>query len=158
MKTLRQRKIIELVENSEIETQEELAAMLGKCGYSVTQATVSRDIRELGLDKIPGSGGKQRYSVPKEYYGTGEKKYIGALTGTVLSIEAAGNIIVIRTASGMAMAVASVIDTLGIDGIMGSIAGDDTIMCVVRSADAAASVMRELSGHLNDFGGGTYLI
>lgn len=149
MKTLRQRKIVELVENSEIETQEELAGRLRECGYNATQATVSRDIRELKLEKTPGSNGKQRYSVSKRYDNTDDKKYIGALKDTVLSIDTAENIIVIRTVSGMAMAVAAVIDTLGIDGIMGSIAGDDTIMCVVKRVQAAPAVMEELLGHLN---------
>lgn len=146
MKTLRQRKIIELVETSEIQTQEELAARLRECGYDVTQATVSRDIRELKLDKVPGSGGRPRYSASTEYEAGDGQKYIGSLNDAVLSIEAAGNIIVIKTASGMAMAIASVVDALKINGIMGCIAGDDTIMCVVKSAEEASCVIKELSG------------
>ncbi|MCI8306984.1 MAG: arginine repressor [Lachnospiraceae bacterium] len=153
MKALRQRKIIELVESSDIETQEELASRLRDCGYDVTQATVSRDIRELKLDKVPGSRGRAKYAALKEYDSTAGKKYIGALNEAVLSIEAAGNIIVIKTASGMAMAVASVVDSMKIDGIMGCIAGDDTIMCVVKSASEAVTVTNELSVRLNDYGG-----
>ncbi len=153
MKALRQRKIIELVESFEIETQEELAGRLRGCGFDVTQATVSRDIRELKLDKVPGSNGRPRYSASNGFDGESGKKYIGALNDAVLSIEAAGNIIVIKTASGMAMAVASVVDALKVSGIMGCIAGDDTIMCVVKSATEASCVVRELYGRLNDFWG-----
>ncbi len=153
MKALRQRKIIELVESFEIETQEELAGRLRSCGFDVTQATVSRDIRELKLDKVPGINGRPRYAASNGFDRESGKKYIGALNDAVLSIEAAGNIIVIKTASGMAMAVASVVDALKVSGIMGCIAGDDTIMCVVKSATEASCVVRELYGRLNDFWG-----
>lgn len=145
MKVLRQRKIIELINSEEIETQEDLAVRLRDCGFDVTQATISRDIRELNLNKTPGSKGKQKYSVltPDAKM---DKSYINALKDTVVSIEAAENIIIVKTGAGMAMAVASVIDSLNVDGIVGCIAGDDTIMCVVKYTGIVPEVLKELSG------------
>lgn len=151
MKALRQRKIIELINSEDIETQEELASRLRKCGFDVTQATVSRDIRELNLNKSPGSKGKQKYSTLTPAVKM-DNRYIHALKDTIVSIEAAENIIIIKTGAGMAMAVASVVDSLNIEDILGCIAGDDTIMCVVRSTQLAGEVLKELSGHLSDYG------
>ena len=129
MKADRHNRIVELVTVYNIETQEELAGFLRESGYDVTQATVSRDIRELGLIKVSGIDGKQRYSVT----GHGKKpvidrKYIHALKDAVVSVDKAENILVIKTVAGMAMAVAAAIDALNIPEIVGSIAGDDTIM------------------------------
>lgn len=148
MKALRQNKIIELIEEYEIETQEELASRLKECGFDVTQATVSRDIREIRIHKVPAGRGKQKYAVAPKIDAGFDKKYIGALKNAVLSMEAAENIIVIKTASGMAMAVAAVIDARNVDGIMGCIAGDDTIMCVVKSTAIAPEVIETLSSSL----------
>lgn len=148
MKTLRQNKIAELIEEYEIETQEELASRLKECGFDVTQATVSRDIRELRLHKVPGIKGRQRYAAAPKNESDFDKKYIGALKNAVLSMEAAENIIVIKTVSGMAMAVAAMIDALNIDGIMGCIAGDDTIMCVVKTKAQVTDVIDALKTNL----------
>lgn len=144
MKSARQEKIIELVEAYEIETQDELATLLRENGYNVTQATVSRDIRELSLRKVPASGQGQKYAVKNEIKQGIENNYINALKDAVISITDAENIIVLKTVSGMAMAVAAAIDAANIKQIVGCIAGDDTIMCVVKTKDDAKEVVKTL--------------
>ncbi len=151
MKSERLKRIIELVTTSNIETQEELVASLNNDGFFVTQATISRDIRELGLIKIKGNDGRLKYapSINKDDADKGSVKYIDALRDTVLSIDNAENIIVIKTISGMAMAVAASIDSLNIYEIAGCIAGDDTIMCAVRSTSLVEDVRKALIDYLN---------
>lgn len=151
MKSERLNRIIELVTTSNIETQEELATALNSDGFYVTQATISRDIRELGLIKIKGNDGRLRYApaVNKEETERGKSKYFDALRDVVLSIDNAENIIVIKTVSGMAMAVAASIDSLNIHEIAGCIAGDDTIMCAVRSTSLVDDVRKALIEYLN---------
>ena len=127
----------------EIETQEELADYLNKAGFAVTQATVSRDIRELKLTKVQSESGKQRYMV-LQHQGSFSDKYIRILRDGYLSMDMAQNILVIKTVSGMAMAVAAALDALHFTEIVGCIAGDDTIMCAVRSADDTILVMDKL--------------
>ena len=138
MKLARHRKIIELVNERVIETQEELAEQLKQSGYNVTQATVSRDIRELKLTKITDNSGKQRYGVVQN------EKYIRILKDGFMSMDMAMNILVIKTVSGMAMAVAAALDAMQWSEIVGSIAGDDTIMCAVRSVDETLIVMEKI--------------
>lgn len=140
MKSRRQKKIIELIDKYEIETQEELGSRLLEAGFQVTQATISRDIRELCLMKVPGENGRQKYAVMGTSGGMSER-YARVLRDGMISMSQADNILVIKTVSGMAMAVAAAIDSIGIDGIVGSIAGDDTVMCAIRSADEVESVM-----------------
>lgn len=140
MKSRRQKKIIELIDKYEIETQEELGSRLFEAGFQVTQATISRDIRELCLMKVPGENGRQKYAVMGTAGGMSER-YARVLRDGMISMSQADNILVIKTVSGMAMAVAAAIDSIGIDGIVGSIAGDDTVMCAIRSADEVESVM-----------------
>ncbi len=143
MKKKRQEKIIEIITKYEVETQEELAKKLNEAGYSVTQATVSRDIREMSLVKIPGIRVKQRYTSPVEHAGVSMgKHYTGVLQDGVVSMEQAGNILVIKTVSGMAMAVAAAIDDVKPEGMVGSIAGDDTVMCAIKSEEKVRQVMR----------------
>ena len=130
MKKRRHEKIIELISQYEIETQEELADRLCEAGYQVTQATVSRDIRELKLSKISGGNGRQKYiAFTREETHLGDK-YIRVLREGYVS--------------GMAMAVAAAVDALKIEEIVGCIAGDNTIMMAMRSEDAAAQVMEQL--------------
>ena len=131
MKTKRQRKIIELITNYDIETQEELAAKLVENGFNVTQATISRDIRELNLTKIATKGGKQKYAVQSSSDIVSNSKYMRVLNDGIITMDTAGNILVVKTVSGMAMAVAAALDAMQIKEILGCIAGDDTIMCVV---------------------------
>ena len=128
MKTKRQRKIIELITNYDIETQEELAAKLVENGFNVTQATISRDIRELNLTKIATKGGKQKYAVQSSSDIVSNSKYMRVLNDGIITMDTAGNILVVKTVSGMAMAVAAALDAMQIKEILGCIAGDDTIM------------------------------
>lgn len=144
MKLARHRKIIELVNERVIETQEELAEQLKRSGYNVTQATVSRDIRELKLTKITDNSGKQRYGVVQNKSTDMNEKYIRILKDGFMSMDMAMNILVIKTVSGMAMAVAAALDAMQWSEIVGSIAGDDTIMCAVRSVDETLIVMEKI--------------
>lgn len=143
MKVERHSKIVELIGKYEIETQEELADYLNQSGFNVTQATVSRDIRELKLTKAPSESGKQRYMVLQNN-GNFSDKYIRVLQDGFLSMDMAQNILVIRTVSGMAMAVAAALDAIRFHEIVGCIAGDDTIMCAVRSVDDTILVMDKI--------------
>ena len=143
MKLERHSKIVELIGKYEIETQEELAEYLNQAGFAVTQATVSRDIRELKLTKVQSVSGKQRYVVLQNQTSFSDK-YIRILRDGYMSMDMAQNILVIKTVSGMAMAVAAALDALHFSEIVGCIAGDDTIMCAVRSADDTILVMDKL--------------
>lgn len=157
MKKRRQQEIIDIIHRYEVETQEDLARYLNEAGYSVTQATVSRDIRELSLVKVPGVRVRQRYMTAADAGGGGsgnggdglERRYAGVLQDGIVSMEQAGNLLVIRTVGGMAMAVAAAVDALRMDGIVGSIAGDDTIMCAVKTPDLVERVMAQLRETLN---------
>ena len=143
MKLERHSKIVELIGKYEIETQEELADYLKEAGFRVTQATVSRDIRELKLTKVPGENNKQRYVVMQNQESFSDK-YIRILREGYLSMDMAQNILVIKTVSGMAMAVAAALDAIHFYEIVGCIAGDDTIMCAVRSVDDTILVMERI--------------
>ena len=150
MKKLRQKKIIELVETYDVETQEELAEYLKQAGYQVTQATVSRDIRELKLSKLPAGGGRQKYIFVKQEEAQPGDKYIRVLREGFVSMDMAQNILVIKTVSGMAMAVAAAIDTMRLKEIVGSIAGDDTIMMAVRTVEETKVLMEKIRGMLKE--------
>ena len=144
MKTKRQAKMLELIKKHEIETQEELSDYLQKEGYQVTQATVSRDIRELKLTKVAMSNGKQKYVVLTDSNEDLSEKYTRVFHDGFVSMDMAQNILVIKTVSGMAMAVAVALDAMHLHEIVGCIAGDDTIMCAVRSVEDTVSVMGRL--------------
>lgn len=144
MKTNRQSKIIEIIQKNEVETQDELSALLEKDGFRVTQATVSRDIRELKLTKIPTAGGRQKYAVITDAPENLSKKYERVLREGFLSMDMAQNILVIKTVSGMASAVCAAIDAMKMREIVGSIAGDDTIMCAIRTVDDTYAVMKKI--------------
>lgn len=143
MKLERHSKIVELIGKHEIETQEDLAKKLNESGFRVTQATVSRDIRELKLTKVQGKSGKQHYVIMQSQDGLSEK-YIRILKDGFLSMDMAQNILVIKTVSGMAMAVGAALDAIHFHEIVGCIAGDDTIMCAVRSVDDTIVVMDKI--------------
>ena len=128
MKLERHSKIVELIGKYNIETQEELAEYLNKEGYNVTQATVSRDIRELKLSKIQGEHGRQKYAVFHPQQTAFNDKYIRILRDGFLSMDMAQNILVIKTVAGMAMAVAAALDAIHFSEVVGCIAGDDTIL------------------------------
>lgn len=148
MKTKRQRKIIELITNYDIETQEELAAKLVENGFNVTQATISRDIRELNLTKIAAKGGKQKYAVQSSSDIVSNSKYMRVLNDGIITMDTAGNILVVKTVSGMAMAVAAALDAMQIKEILGCIAGDDTIMCVVKHAEETDRVKEHIESFI----------
>ena len=144
MKPNRQSKIIEIIQKNEVETQDELSALLEKDGFRVTQATVSRDIRELKLTKIPTAGGRQKYAVITDAPENLSKKYERVLREGFLSMDMAQNILIIKTVSGMASAVCAAIDAMKMREIVGSIAGDDTIMCAIRTVDDTYAVMKKI--------------
>lgn len=148
MKVQRQRKIVELITEKDIETQEELAKCLVDEGYAVTQATVSRDIRELNLTKVSINGGKQKYVLPHSKNMTINSKYIRVLKDGILSMTCAGNLLVVRTVAGMAMAVAAAIDAINMKEVVGCIAGDDTIMCAIRDAHDTENVKKHLESFI----------
>ena len=143
MKRERHGKIIELIGRYDIETQEELAEKLNEAGFQVTQATVSRDIRELKLTKMT-MGDRQRYVAVREHSRQMGEKYIGILREGFVSMDVAQNILVIKTVSGMAMAVAAALDALHWQDIVGCIAGDDTVFCAIRTAEDTLQVMDKL--------------
>lgn len=145
MKGNRHQKIIELIEKYEIETQEELAEYLKEEGFQVTQATISRDIRALKLSKGPCGNGKQKYISTRQEDTQLNAKYIRVLKDGFLAMDKAQNILVIKTVSGMAMAVAAAIDAMDMEEIVGSIAGDDTIMAAVRTTEDTQIVMKKIS-------------
>lgn len=143
MKIERHAKIVELISRQDIETQEDLAEKLKESGFQVTQATVSRDIRELKLTKISVNG-KQKYAVMDAVSSVLDEKYLRVLRDGLVSMDMAQNILVIRTVAGMAMAVAAAMDAMHWQEIAGCIAGDDTIFCAVRSVDDTLIVMDKI--------------
>ena len=145
MKTARHAKIIEIINKNNIETQEELAKALNEAGFNVTQATVSRDIRELKLMKVSENGERQRYVVFQNKDNWESDKYIRVLRDGFVSMDMAQNLMVIKTVSGMAMAVAAALDALKWNEIVGCIAGDDTVMCAIRTVDDTLLIMDKIS-------------
>lgn len=141
MKDNRHAKIIELIQKYEIETQEDLAELLNQSGFKVTQATISRDIRMLKLTKVAGDNGKQKYIQQQGDESNINEKYMRVLKDGYVSMDMAQNILVIKTVSGMAMAVAAAIDAMKWHEVVGCIAGDDTIMCAIRSVEDTINVM-----------------
>ena len=152
MKVNRHAKIIELIGKYHIETQEELADYLNREGFKVTQATVSRDIRDLKLTKIPAENGKQKYALHQESGNGMSEKYIRVLRDGYVSMDMAQNILVIKTVPGMAMAMAAALDELNWKEIVGCIAGDDTVMCAVKTADDTLLIMERLRKILEELG------
>ena len=145
MKDQRQRMILRLIKENEIETQEELTNELARHGLSAAQATVSRDIRELKLVKTMGTNGRSCYAEPGEQE---ENNYIRVLKASFSSVRVSNNILVIHTASGMAMACAAALDKLGFEEILGSIAGDDTVFAVLRDPSDKDAILRKLKKNI----------
>ena len=144
MKINRHAKIVELINKYHIETQEELAEYLKHEGFNITQATVSRDIRDLKLTKVPTEGGRQKYAIHQSVETEMSDKFIRVLKDGFVSIDMAQNILVIKTVSGMAGAVCAAIDSMHLNEIVGSIAGDDTIMCAIRTVDDTIKVISDI--------------
>ena len=137
MKKNRHEAILTLIEKEEVGTQDELLQKLNDLGYKVTQATVSRDIKQLKLIKIPAKSGQYRYSCATKDTEDRSGKYHSILTHSVTSVDYAGNITVIKCYSGMAQAACAAIDSLELPDIVGSLAGDDTaFLCMFTNEDA----------------------
>ena len=149
MKKIRQRKILDIIEKYEVETQEQLRDYLAKEGIEVTQATLSRDIRELKLSKLSvdgTAGGRQRYVAFHREAGEREnEKLVRVLRDGFVSMDMAQNILVVKTVSGMAMAVAMAIAALQFSEVVGCIAGDDTIMVAVRTVEETRQLMNKMN-------------
>lgn len=145
MKGTRQDRIIQLVSENDIETQEELALKLREAGYKVTQATVSRDIRELGLSKVTMPSGRQKYAAPDPESRAMNDRLSHLMMESYVSGGIASGIVVIHTISGMAMALAAAIDAMKFPGLIGCIAGDDTIFCATSDAEEAAKLLAEIA-------------
>lgn len=140
MKSLRQQKILEIIENNDIDTQEALIEKLAEAGYNVTQTTISRDINQLKLLKAVTADGSYKYIVPDVKRENNKTVMNSVLTDAVIKIEAAKNIVVVKTLSGMANAIAVCVDSLNHNEIVGSVAGDDTIIIVTKD-DSIAEAM-----------------
>ena len=149
MKNTRHNKIIEIIKDNIVETQEELAERLNQEGFCVTQATVSRDIKQLKLVKIPSGTGRQKYAFHAEEKQEMNDKFVRVLRDGFISMDMAQNILVIKTVSGMAMAVAAALDALHFSQMVGCIAGDDTVMCAIRSVDDTLIVMDHIYKIIN---------
>ena len=144
MKSLRQQKILEIIENNDIDTQEALIEKLQAAGYNVTQTTISRDINQLKLVKAVTAEGSYKYIIPDVKRENNRTVMNSALTDAVTKIEAAKNIVVVKTLSGMANAIAVCVDSLNHNEIVGSVAGDDTIIIVTKDDSVAEAMVLNL--------------
>ena len=144
MKTVRQDKILDIISRYDIETQDDLINMLAKEGFAVTQATVSRDIKELKLTKVLTGRGTYRYVRGGHKISDSSVRFNNALADSIQRVDYANNIIVLKTLPGLAAAVATGIDSIHMVEILGCIAGDDTIMVVARDAECAAEIADKL--------------
>lgn len=150
MKVKRHNKIMEIIGSCHIETQEELIDKLRDAGFDVTQATISRDIRELKLAKVMCETGSYKYVLPKSGETDSRHVYSKALSGSIKSVDCALNDIVIKTYPGLANAVAAAIDSLHEHDILGCVAGDDTIILIAHSAESALNLCKRLRKIANE--------
>lgn len=134
----RQSKILELISTKEIETQDELARELRNANFEITQATISRDIKELGLTKILSSSGKYKYAILGGEQQAVSSKYISIFKESVISVRSALNLVVVKTIKGMGSSVCSFIDKLNLTELMGATCGDDTVLLVFPSTTFAS--------------------
>ncbi len=144
MKGNRQKKILEIISRYHIETQDDLIERLLMEGFSVTQATVSRDIRELQLNKVMTGKGSYRYVAPKKEEMVAGMKINAALVESIISVDYAQNLVVVHTLPGLAQAVAAGIDNLSLAEVLGSVAGDDTILVATRNESAAKNISERI--------------
>lgn len=149
MKKRRHELIIKAIENGDIATQEELLLALRENGLDVTQATVSRDIKELGLVKSMGRNGKYRYSVPKTASNEAGKTFHNIIAPSVLWVDYALNTVVIKCYAGMAQAVCAAMDTMELGGVVGTLAGDDTIFVLCRNEELAHEFMNTVKNMIS---------
>ena len=149
MKTKRHAKIMEIVTAGTVATQEELQEQLLQSGFKVTQATISRDIKELRLTKVATKGNRYKYAVLDSDDPKQAAKFVFIMKETVLSVQAAQNMLVIKTFAGMAQAAAAALDNLFGNDVIGTIAGDDTIFAVTASNQDAADLQGKILAELN---------
>ena len=149
MRISRQNKILELIENHEIETQDKLVAMLRDYGYEVTQATISRDIKELQLVKTLASSGKYKYAVSSGGDGPVPDRLHDIYRSTVRSIDKSGNIVLLKCLSGCANAAGETLDSMGLQHVIGTVAGDNTLLLVVDDPSNTDYVVDFLKKMLN---------
>jgi len=150
MKIARHSKILEIINSQDIETQEELAEELKKSGMNVTQATVSRDIKELKLIKVLANSGKYKYATIMHTESLMSNKLVSIFTQTVIQVENVDNFVVVRTISGSASAAAEAIDSLNFEGVAGTIAGDNTIFVLTRSSDKAQTITQKMKKMISE--------
>ena len=148
LRVARHAKILEIITNKEIETQEELCAELNAMNYVVTQATISRDIRDLHLFKVAGVQKKYRYSYINEDESEVSPKMKSLFRDCVLSVNYAQNLVVIKTLTGNGANAGTVVDKLNYQEIVGSVAGDDTLLVVCKDTDAAIAVVEKITAFL----------
>ena len=149
MKALRLAKIVELVEKNEVYTQEDLLELLAKEGFITTQATVSRDIKELSLVKSVTEDGKYKYTTSrKKQNDSMEKKFRSVFDESVVLVDYAQNTVVIKCHTGMANAACAALDTMGLEGVVGTLAGDDTIFILMRTEELAHGITEKIRGML----------
>lgn len=150
MKNKRQEAILKIISEHDIDTQEELIGRLSDCGFNVTQATVSRDIRKLNLVKVSAKNGGYRYEAPTKNDEGTHSVYHAAFAASIRSVEAACNLVVIKTYPGLANAVAANLDSLGEIDIVGCVAGDDTIFVATHSPESALGVAETIKTLIGD--------
>ncbi len=150
MKTRRHAKILEIINNNSVETQEDLQALLSQAGYHVTQATVSRDIKELRLIKTPNQNGGYHYTTAKSGAEHISAKFHSIFASSVVSVRYAQNIVVVQCLPGMAQAACAAMDSLHWDQVIGTLAGDDTFICVVTNQQDAEDLVLELKKMMSD--------
>jgi len=148
MRIARQNTILELIENNEIETQDKLVSMLREFGYEVTQATISRDIKELQLIKTMSSTGKYKYATSANKDGLMSDRFTNIFRETVKSIDYSGNIVVLKTLTGCGSAAGEALDAIGLTHVIGSVAGDNTILFVIDDPENSKKVVDELNNML----------
>lgn len=146
MKNIRHAKILELIKEHSFDTQEELQQKLNECGFKVTQATVSRDIRELGIIKSEGEDGVYKYRAGKEHeHKESNGKFEAILRQAAFSVARANNLIVVKTYTGMGSAAGAAFDALEAEGVVGTLAGDDTLLIIAADNDTAKTVEEKLN-------------
>ncbi len=151
MKKNRHEAILSLIQKEKLSTQEELMQRLNTLGYKVTQATVSRDIKALKLVKIPAEAGEYRYAASQSEAEDFSGKYYSILAHSVTGVDYAGNMVVVKCFAGMAQAACAAVDSLEIENIVGTLAGDDTIFVLCKDEKSASEVKNYL-GNINEQG------
>ena len=144
MKSRRQDAIVKLLQTQRIETQEELAEALRELGFRVTQATISRDIRAMHLMKVPSQEGGYQYAVPEQGGRIISDRLIRILRDSLIHVESAGHMVVVKTLSGSAGSAAEALDLLQLEEMLGSIAGDNTIFIVAKDQSAAEQIVEQI--------------